>query len=135
TRAIRNARAEYSVEPAKRITASIVGSEEVIQCISIVSESQKRLPTEDKSGAGIIIHDNNEGEESAAMRFEGEVSLGDLIWLKLLGKTCLLLWLFDLATTALLKVCSLAAFVTKASLKVMTFNGVCDKSAAKGHDL
>ncbi|KAL1092995.1 hypothetical protein V6Z11_D06G000500, partial [Gossypium hirsutum] len=34
TRAIRNARAEYSVEPAKRITASIVGSEEVIQYIS-----------------------------------------------------------------------------------------------------
>ncbi|PPD87981.1 hypothetical protein GOBAR_DD15088 [Gossypium barbadense] len=60
TRAIRNARAEYSVEPAKRITASIVGSEEVIQYISIVSESQKRLPTEDKSGAGIRIHDNNE---------------------------------------------------------------------------
>ncbi|XP_040942313.1 valine--tRNA ligase, chloroplastic/mitochondrial 2 [Gossypium hirsutum] len=36
TRAIRNAIAEYSVEPAKRITASIVGSEEVIQYISIV---------------------------------------------------------------------------------------------------
>ncbi|KAK8307636.1 hypothetical protein V6Z12_D03G208600 [Gossypium hirsutum] len=34
TRALRNARAEYSVEPAKRITASIVGSEEVIQYIS-----------------------------------------------------------------------------------------------------
>ncbi|KAH1045310.1 hypothetical protein J1N35_036094 [Gossypium stocksii] len=34
TRAIRNARAEYSVEPAKRITAAIVGSEEVIQYIS-----------------------------------------------------------------------------------------------------
>ncbi|KAG4189915.1 hypothetical protein ERO13_A08G253800v2 [Gossypium hirsutum] len=34
TRAIRNARAEYSVEPAKCITASIVGSEEVIQYIS-----------------------------------------------------------------------------------------------------
>ncbi|XP_052477217.1 valine--tRNA ligase, chloroplastic/mitochondrial 2 isoform X3 [Gossypium raimondii] len=34
TRAVRNARAEYSVEPAKRITASIVGSEEVIQYIS-----------------------------------------------------------------------------------------------------
>ncbi|KAL3568380.1 hypothetical protein D5086_031031 [Populus alba] len=34
TRAIRNARAEYSVEPAKRISASIVASEEVIQYIS-----------------------------------------------------------------------------------------------------
>ncbi|XP_040953642.1 valine--tRNA ligase, chloroplastic/mitochondrial 2 [Gossypium hirsutum] len=34
TRAVRNARAEYSVEPAKRITVSIVGSEEVIQYIS-----------------------------------------------------------------------------------------------------
>ncbi|XP_052491064.1 valine--tRNA ligase, chloroplastic/mitochondrial 2 [Gossypium raimondii] len=34
TRAIQNARAEYSVEPAKLITASIVGSEEVIQYIS-----------------------------------------------------------------------------------------------------
>ncbi|KAA3453912.1 DNA (cytosine-5)-methyltransferase 3B-like isoform X1 [Gossypium australe] len=54
---------------------------------TIVSESQKRLPPEDKSGAGIRIHDNNGGEESAAVRFEGEVSLGDLIWLKLLGKT------------------------------------------------
>ncbi|KAL1170748.1 hypothetical protein V6Z11_A05G233700 [Gossypium hirsutum] len=54
---------------------------------TIVSESQKRLPAEDKSGAGIRIHDNNGGEESAAVRFEGEVSLGDLIWLKLLGKT------------------------------------------------
>ncbi|XP_017607710.1 uncharacterized protein LOC108453869 isoform X1 [Gossypium arboreum] len=54
---------------------------------TIVSESQKRLPAEHKSGAGIRIHDNNGGEESAAVRFEGEVSLGDLIWLKLLGKT------------------------------------------------
>ncbi|XWS47558.1 hypothetical protein CRYUN_Cryun14cG0162500 [Craigia yunnanensis] len=34
TRAIRNARAEYSVEPAKHISASIVASEEVIQYIS-----------------------------------------------------------------------------------------------------
>ncbi|KAF2300529.1 hypothetical protein GH714_013951 [Hevea brasiliensis] len=34
TRAIRNARAEYSVEPAKRISASIVASEDVIQYIS-----------------------------------------------------------------------------------------------------
>ncbi|XP_065849279.1 valine--tRNA ligase, chloroplastic/mitochondrial 2 isoform X2 [Euphorbia lathyris] len=34
TRAIRNARAEYSVEPAKRISASIAASEEVIQYIS-----------------------------------------------------------------------------------------------------
>lgn len=71
-----------------------------------MSESQKRLPTEDKNGAGIRIHDNNGGEESAAVRFEGEVSLGDLIWLKLPGKTwwpavvCLLQWLFDLATSS-----------------------------------
>ncbi|KAI5670075.1 hypothetical protein M9H77_10439 [Catharanthus roseus] len=34
TRAIRNARAEYSVEPAKRISAYIVASSEVIQYIS-----------------------------------------------------------------------------------------------------
>ncbi|KAL0295685.1 UNVERIFIED_CONTAM: Valine--tRNA ligase, chloroplastic/mitochondrial 2 [Sesamum angustifolium] len=34
TRAIRNARAEYSVEPARRISASIVASSEVIQYIS-----------------------------------------------------------------------------------------------------
>ncbi|XP_044506522.1 valine--tRNA ligase, chloroplastic/mitochondrial 2 isoform X2 [Mangifera indica] len=34
TRAIRNARAEYSVEPAKRISASIVANEDVIQYIS-----------------------------------------------------------------------------------------------------
>ncbi|XP_038883468.1 valine--tRNA ligase, chloroplastic/mitochondrial 2 isoform X1 [Benincasa hispida] len=34
TKAIRNARAEYSVEPAKRISASIVASEEVNQYIS-----------------------------------------------------------------------------------------------------
>ncbi|XP_057804044.1 valine--tRNA ligase, chloroplastic/mitochondrial 2 [Salvia miltiorrhiza] len=34
TRAIRNARAEYSVEPAKRISASIVANSEVIQYIS-----------------------------------------------------------------------------------------------------
>ncbi|XP_028801662.1 valine--tRNA ligase, chloroplastic/mitochondrial 2 isoform X1 [Neltuma alba] len=33
-RAIRNARAEYSVEPAKRISASVVASDEVIQYIS-----------------------------------------------------------------------------------------------------
>ncbi|KAJ7971954.1 Valine--tRNA ligase [Quillaja saponaria] len=33
-RAIRNARAEYSVEPAKRISASVVASNEVIQYIS-----------------------------------------------------------------------------------------------------
>ncbi|KAG4134334.1 hypothetical protein ERO13_D08G150400v2 [Gossypium hirsutum] len=37
-----------------------------IQGPIFVSESQKRLPIEDKSGAGIRIHDNNEGEESAA---------------------------------------------------------------------
>ncbi|XP_050227421.1 valine--tRNA ligase, chloroplastic/mitochondrial 2 isoform X2 [Mercurialis annua] len=34
TRAIRNARAEYSVEPAKRISASIVASDDVTQYIS-----------------------------------------------------------------------------------------------------
>ncbi|KAJ0100411.1 hypothetical protein Patl1_21251 [Pistacia atlantica] len=34
TRAIRNARAEYSVEPARRISASIVANEDVIQYIS-----------------------------------------------------------------------------------------------------
>ncbi|RZC82710.1 hypothetical protein C5167_045496 [Papaver somniferum] len=34
TRAIRNARAEYSVEPAKRISASIIGSDDVIQYMS-----------------------------------------------------------------------------------------------------
>ncbi|KAL6574173.1 hypothetical protein OROHE_001077 [Orobanche hederae] len=34
TRAIRNARAEYSVEPAKRISASVVANSEVIQYIS-----------------------------------------------------------------------------------------------------
>jgi len=34
TRAIRNARAEYSVEPVKRISASVVGSAEVIEYIS-----------------------------------------------------------------------------------------------------
>ncbi|KAL3617586.1 hypothetical protein CASFOL_037907 [Castilleja foliolosa] len=34
TRAIRNARAEYSVEPARRISASIVANSEVIQYIS-----------------------------------------------------------------------------------------------------
>ncbi|KAJ4826696.1 hypothetical protein Tsubulata_023383 [Turnera subulata] len=38
TRAIRNARAEYSVEPAKRISASVVGSEEVVQYISNEAE-------------------------------------------------------------------------------------------------
>ncbi|PPD91596.1 hypothetical protein GOBAR_DD11460 [Gossypium barbadense] len=159
TRAIRNAIAEYSVEPAKRITASIVGSEEVIQYISEekevlallskldldnihfnnemakkknplvymdvsidgdpaeimvfelfpdiapkTAENFRALCTEDKSGAGIRIHDNNEGEESTVVRFEGEVSLGDLIWLKLLGKTwwptVVCLWLFDLATSS-----------------------------------
>lgn len=35
TRAIRNARAEYSVEPAKRISASIVANADVIQYISV----------------------------------------------------------------------------------------------------
>ncbi|KAI3993818.1 hypothetical protein MKX01_002831, partial [Papaver californicum] len=34
TRAIRNARAEYSVEPAKRISASIIGSDDVLQYMS-----------------------------------------------------------------------------------------------------
>ncbi|CAN8300180.1 unnamed protein product [Cochlearia groenlandica] len=34
TRAIRNARAEYSVEPVKRISASVVGSAEVVEYIS-----------------------------------------------------------------------------------------------------
>ncbi|KAM1514097.1 hypothetical protein ACFX11_025916 [Malus domestica] len=33
TRAIRNARAEYSVEPVKRISASIVANEEVTEYI------------------------------------------------------------------------------------------------------
>ncbi|CAK9156022.1 unnamed protein product [Ilex paraguariensis] len=35
TRAIRNARAEYSVEPARRISASIVASSEVVQYIAL----------------------------------------------------------------------------------------------------
>ncbi|OIW03276.1 hypothetical protein TanjilG_09923 [Lupinus angustifolius] len=39
-RAIRNARAEYSVEPAKRISASVVASNEVIQYISVRDADQ-----------------------------------------------------------------------------------------------
>uniref|UniRef100_A0A2P2M189 valine--tRNA ligase n=1 Tax=Rhizophora mucronata TaxID=61149 RepID=A0A2P2M189_RHIMU len=39
TKAIRNARAEYSVEPAKRISASIVASKEVTQYISGMQSS------------------------------------------------------------------------------------------------
>lgn len=35
TRAIRNVRAEYSVEPVKRISASVVGSAEVVGYISV----------------------------------------------------------------------------------------------------
>ncbi|XVF36599.1 hypothetical protein REPUB_Repub19eG0071000 [Reevesia pubescens] len=47
-------------------------------------ESQKRQATEGKSTAGSKIHDNNDGEEeSAVLKLEGEVSLGDLIWAKL----------------------------------------------------
>ncbi|KAF8398020.1 hypothetical protein HHK36_016946 [Tetracentron sinense] len=38
TRAIRNARAEYSVEPAKRISASVVASVDVLQYISTEKE-------------------------------------------------------------------------------------------------
>ncbi|KAB2045498.1 hypothetical protein ERO13_D01G140701v2 [Gossypium hirsutum] len=56
TRAIRNAIAEYSVEPAKRITASIVGSEEVIQYISEEKEVLALLSKLDLDN----IHFNNE---------------------------------------------------------------------------
>ena len=51
-------------------------------------ESQKIQATEDKSTAGSKIHDNNDGEEEfAALQLEGEVSLGDLIWVKLHGNS------------------------------------------------
>ncbi|XWS14918.1 hypothetical protein CRYUN_Cryun35bG0050100 [Craigia yunnanensis] len=47
-------------------------------------ESQKRQATEGKSTADNKIHDNNDGEEEyAALPSEGEVSLGELIWVKL----------------------------------------------------
>ncbi|MFQ6661393.1 hypothetical protein Gotur_029576, partial [Gossypium turneri] len=36
---------------------------------------------------------------------------------------------------ASLKVCSIAAFVGKAPLKVLSYSDICGKSAAKGRDL
>ncbi|XP_022766424.1 DNA (cytosine-5)-methyltransferase 3B-like [Durio zibethinus] len=51
-------------------------------------ESQKGQATEGKSTAGSKIHDKNNGEgESAALQLEGEVSRGDLIWVKLHGNS------------------------------------------------
>ncbi|XVE95193.1 hypothetical protein REPUB_Repub02eG0075300 [Reevesia pubescens] len=47
-------------------------------------ELQREEATKGKSTAGSKIHENNDGEEEcAALQFEGEVSLGDLIWVKL----------------------------------------------------
>ncbi|XVE55599.1 hypothetical protein DITRI_Ditri03aG0171900 [Diplodiscus trichospermus] len=47
-------------------------------------ESQKKPAREGKSHADSKIHDNNDGEEkSAALQLEGEVSLGEVIWVKL----------------------------------------------------
>ncbi|KAK1270740.1 Valine--tRNA ligase [Acorus gramineus] len=40
TRAIRNARAEYSVEPSKRISASVVANADVLQYMSIMQANQ-----------------------------------------------------------------------------------------------
>ncbi|KAK7860963.1 valine--trna ligase [Quercus suber] len=57
TRAIRNARAEYSVEPGKRISASIVASEEVIQYISEEKEVLALLSRLDAQNAYLPLAD------------------------------------------------------------------------------
>ncbi|XP_057960038.1 valine--tRNA ligase, chloroplastic/mitochondrial 2 isoform X2 [Malania oleifera] len=61
TRAIRNARAEYSVEPAKRISASIVAGAEVIQYISKEKEVLALLSRLDLQN----IHFTNSAPEDA----------------------------------------------------------------------
>ncbi|KAK9023465.1 hypothetical protein V6N11_003684 [Hibiscus sabdariffa] len=50
-------------------------------------ESQNRQATEGNSTAGGKINDNNEWEKESASRLAGEVSLGDLIWVKLYGNS------------------------------------------------
>ncbi|XVF39631.1 hypothetical protein PTKIN_Ptkin01aG0049200 [Pterospermum kingtungense] len=51
-------------------------------------ELKERQATEGKSNGGSKIQDNNDGqEESAALQLEGDVSLGELIWVKLRGNS------------------------------------------------
>ncbi|KAL4334253.1 hypothetical protein GQ457_07G024160 [Hibiscus cannabinus] len=53
----------------------------------IMCESQNRQATEGNSTAGGKINDNNEWEKESASRLVGDVSLGDLIWIKLHGNS------------------------------------------------
>lgn len=83
TRAIRNARAEYSVEPGKRISASIVASEEVIQYISEEKEVLALLSRLDAQNVRFTNSPPGDAEQSvhlvAGEGLEAYLPLADMI--------------------------------------------------------
>lgn len=83
TRAIRNARAEYSVVPAKRISASIVASEEVIQYISKEKEVLALLSRLDVQNVHFTNSPPGDAEQSvhlvAGEGLEAYLPLADMI--------------------------------------------------------
>ncbi|KAK4581412.1 hypothetical protein RGQ29_024886 [Quercus rubra] len=83
TRAIRNARAEYSVEPGKRISASIVASEEVIQYISEEKEVLALLSRLDAQNVHFTNSPPEDAEQSvhlvAGEGLEAYLPLADMI--------------------------------------------------------
>ncbi|XP_062165988.1 valine--tRNA ligase, chloroplastic/mitochondrial 2 isoform X2 [Alnus glutinosa] len=83
TRAIRNARAEYSVEPAKRISASVVASEEVIQYISKEKEVLALLSRLDVQNVHFTNSPPGDAEQSvhlvAGEGLEAYLPLADMI--------------------------------------------------------
>ncbi|XP_059462406.1 valine--tRNA ligase, chloroplastic/mitochondrial 2 isoform X4 [Corylus avellana] len=83
TRAIRNARAEYSVEPGKRISASIVASEEVIQYISKEKEVLALLSRLDVQNVQFTNSPPGDAEQSvhlvAGEGLEAYLPLADMI--------------------------------------------------------
>lgn len=83
TRAIRNARAEYSVEPAKRISASIIGSDDVLQYMSKEKEVLALLSRLDLQNVHFIGSPPGDAKQSvhlvAGEGLEAYLPLADMV--------------------------------------------------------
>ncbi|KAL6993239.1 valine--tRNA ligase [Sarracenia purpurea var. burkii] len=83
TRAIRNARAEYSVEPAKRISASIVANSEVIQYVSNEKEVLALLSRLDLQNVHFVDYPPGDANQSvhlvAGEGLEAYLPLADMV--------------------------------------------------------
>ncbi|KAK4486169.1 hypothetical protein RD792_008838 [Penstemon davidsonii] len=83
TRAIRNARAEYSVEPARRISASIIANSEVIQYISKEKEVLALLSRLDLQNTNFAESPPGDANESvhlvASEGLEAYLPLADMV--------------------------------------------------------